>query len=179
MLLLWMCATSNFQEFEHHPDPRTAPLSYLGHYHAAPPLPIAPAWLRTSSTLASVPLVTILQIHTSFIESRLSQTCTAHSTRSSAFRLGHLEVSNPWRRALPSYPYADATSRSAPPIFAPNCALSCSGRSRGARDTPRRGRLAAAIASNTCRKVRLGRVSHGAAMCGSQVASRPYTSKLS
>ena len=177
MLLLWMCATSNFQEFEHHPDPRTAPLSYLGHYHAAPPLPIAPAWLRTSSTLASVPLVTILQIHTS-IESRLSQTCTAHSTRSSAFRLGHLEVSNPWRRALPSYPYADATSRSAPPIFAPNCALSCSGRSRGARDTPRRGRLAAAIASITYRKVGLGRVSHGAALCGSQVASRPYTSTL-
>ena len=112
------------------------------------------------------------------IESRLSQTCTAHSTRSSAFRLGHLEVSNPWRRALPSYPYADATSRSAPPIFAPNCALSCSGRSRGARDTPRRGRLAAAIASITCRKVGLGRVSHGAALCGSQVASRPYTSTL-
>jgi hypothetical protein len=177
VLLLWMCATSNFQEFEHHPDPRTAPPSCLGHCHAAPPLPIAPAWLRTASTLASVPLITILQMHTS-IESRLSQTCTAHGTRSSAFRLGHLKVLDPWRRALPSYPYADATSRSAPPIFAPNCALSCSGRSRGARDTPRRGRLAAAIASITCRKVGLGRVSHGAALCGSQVASRPYTSTL-
>ena len=127
MLLLWMCATSNFQEFEHHPDPRTAPPSCLGHCHAAPPLPIAPAWLRTASTLhASVPLITILQMHTS-IESRLSQTCTAHGTRSSTFRLGHLKVLDPWRRALPSYPYADATSRSAPPIFAPNCALSCSG----------------------------------------------------
>jgi len=118
VLLLWMSATSNFQEFEHHPDPRTAPPSCLGHCHAAPPLPIEPAWLRASSTLASVPLVTILQIHTS-IESRLSQTCTAHSTRTSAFRLGHLEVPNPWRRALPSNPCADATSRSAPPIFAP------------------------------------------------------------
>ena len=123
MLLLWMSATSNFQEFEHHPDPRTAPPSCLGHCHAAPPLPIEPAWLRASSTLASVPLVTILQIHTS-IESRLSQTCTAHSTRTSAFRLGHLEVPNPWRRALPSNPCADATSRSGPAIFAPKlCSL--------------------------------------------------------
>ena len=178
MLLLWMSATSNFQEFEHHPDPRTAPPSCLGHCHAAPPLPIAPAWLRTSSTLASVQLITILQMHTS-IESRLSQTCTAHGTRSSAFRLGYLKVLDPWRRTLPSLSCADATSRSAPPIFAPNCALSCSGRRRGARATPRRGRLAAAITSFTSQKVRLGRVSHGAALCGSQVASRPCTSELS
>jgi hypothetical protein len=176
VLLLWMCATSNFQEFEHHPDPRTAPPSCLGHCHAAPPLPIAPAWLRSSSTLASVPLVTILQIHTS-IESRLSQTCTAHSTRTSAFRLGHLEVPNLWRRALPSHPCADATSRSGPAIFAPNCALSCSGRSRGARATRRRGWLAAAITSFTSQKVHLGRVSHGAALCGSQDASRPCTAE--
>ena len=178
MLLLWMSATSNFQEFEHHPDPRTAPLSYLGHCHAVPPLPIAPAWLRTSSTLASVPLVTILQIHTS-IESRLSQTCTAHSTRTSAFRLGHLEVPNPWRRALPSNPCADATSRSATRFALRTVLSACGGRRRGARAAPRRGRLAAAITSFTSQKVRLGRVSHGAALCGSQVASRPCTSELS
>jgi hypothetical protein len=176
VLLLWMCATSNFQEFEHHPDPRTAPPSCLGHCHAAPPLPVEPAWLRASSTLASVPLVTILQIHTS-IESRLSQTCTAHSTRTSAFRLGHLEVPNPWRRALPSNPCADATSRSAPRFSRRTVPSACSGRRRGARATWRRGWLVAAITSITSPEVHLGRVSHGATLCGSQDASRPCTAE--
>lgn len=53
MLLLWMCATSNFQEFEHHPDPRTAPLSYLGHCHAAPPGVAACSSQRRESPLAT------------------------------------------------------------------------------------------------------------------------------
>jgi hypothetical protein len=79
VLLLWMCATSNFQEFEHHPDPRTAPPSCLGHYHAVPPLPIAPAWLRTSSTLTLVPLVTILQIH--ILSSLASRRRAPHTAR--------------------------------------------------------------------------------------------------
>jgi len=175
VLLLWMCATSNFQEFEHHPDPRTAPPSCLGHCHAAPPLPIAPAWLRSSSTLASVPLHDPANSHLH----RVSPLADVHRTQHEDLGLSPRPSGGPKsveaRLAIPSLRRRDLTFRACD--FRANCALSCSGRSRGARATRRRGWLAAAITSFTSQKVHLGRVSHGAALCGSQDASRPCTAE--
>ena len=150
----------------------------MGHSQAALLLLLACTRLRTSSTLVLLPLVTILQIHAS-IDSRHSQTCVAHRTRSSSFSLGQLKVPEPRRRALPPVSCADVALRSAPRFSLGFVLSACSRQRRGARYTPRRGQLEAAIASITCRTIGLGRVSRGAALCGSQVASRPYTSKLS